>query len=51
MVGSTPPVTITEEEQTNSTLKTSFKTDMNTMKLFEEKEYVAALDYIGALEG
>jgi len=41
----------TEEEQANSTLKTSFKTDMNTMKLFEEKEYVAALDYIGALEG
>lgn len=42
---------ITEEEQTNLTLKTSFKTDMNTMKLFEEKEYVQALDYIGALEG
>ena len=42
---------VTEEEQTNLTLKTSFKTDMNTMKLFEEKEYVQALDYIGALEG
>ena len=42
---------ITEEEQTNLTLKTFFKTDMNTMKLFEEKEYVQALDYIGALEG
>jgi hypothetical protein len=42
---------VTEEEQLNSTLKTSYKTDMNTMKLFEEYEYVAALDYIGALEG
>ena len=40
---------LTKEEQENPTLKTSFKTDMSTMKLFEEKEYVSALNYIGAL--
>lgn len=43
---------VTEEEMKNPTLgETKFKTDMSTMYLFEENQFVQALDYIDALEG
>ena len=43
-------IPLTEEEIADSPTKSPFKTDMSTIHLFEENQYVQALDYIGALE-
>lgn len=39
----------TEEEKEKQKIKTDFKTDMTTLQLFEERDFIQALDYIGAL--
>jgi len=40
----------TEEEIAKDKLtKSKYRTDMNTMEIFNQNEYVKALDYIGAL--